>query len=80
VVLLTISLGLTGWLQMLAVRRKHLCLWHQHPRLNDLLFVVAVIISLWSGLTLIYVSEAMFNLDVSHFTCCLQWCTCCWVI
>ena len=65
--LLTIPLGWTGWLQMLAVRRKHLRLWHQHPRLNDLLVVVAIIIALWTGLTLIYVSEAMFNLDVSHY-------------
>jgi hypothetical protein len=65
--LLTIPLGWTGWFKMLTIRHRHLRLWHQHPRLNDLLVVVAIIIALWSGLTLIYLSEGMYHLDVSHY-------------
>ena len=65
--LLTIPLGWTGWVRMLTVRRRHPRLWQQHPRLNDLLVILWVIIALWTGLILIYLSEGMYDVDVSRY-------------
>ena len=65
--LLTIPLGWTGWVKMLAVKRRHPRLWQQHPRLNDLLVILWVIIALWTGLIVIYLSEGMYDVDVSQY-------------
>ena len=64
---MSIVMGWTGWIKMLSVRRRHPRLWQQHPRLNDLLVILWVIIALWIGVTLIYLSESIYDLDVSRY-------------